>query len=170
MYSINIPSQMSRDNFLKVFGGVYEHSKWIAEEIYDNGLNSQHDTVDAMQLAMATRVELANKEAQLTLLRAHPDLAGKLAISGELTEESTSEQASADLGNCTQEEFDAFQSLNDQYKEKFGFPFILAVRGYHRTQILEIFKVRVNNDVDTEFNEALSQVHKIALLRLKEIK
>ena len=160
---------MSRDDFLKIFGGVYEHSQWIAEEIYANGLSAKLDGVDALQLAMATRIELAGKDAQLILLRAHPDLAGKLAISGELTDESTSEQASADLGNCTPEEFGAFQSLNEQYKEKFGFPFILAVRGYHRTEILETFKARVDNDPATEFNEAMTQVHKIALFRLNYI-
>jgi OHCU decarboxylase len=96
-------------------------------------------------------------------------LAGKLAMRGELTEESTSEQASADLGNCTAEEYEAFQSLNDRYKEKFGFPFILAVRGYHRTEILEIFKQRVDNDAEIEFDEALTQIHRIARLRLNEI-
>jgi 2-oxo-4-hydroxy-4-carboxy-5-ureidoimidazoline decarboxylase len=169
MYQKNVPSQMSRDDFLTVFGGVYEHSQWIAEQLYDSGIEEKHNTALDLQMAMATKVELAGKDPQLTLLRAHPDLAGKLAISGKLTEESTSEQASADLSNCTAEEFEAFQNLNNQYKEKFGFPFILAVRGYHRSEILEIFKTRVNNDPATEFNEALTQVHKIALLRLNEI-
>jgi 2-oxo-4-hydroxy-4-carboxy-5-ureidoimidazoline decarboxylase len=169
MYQKNVPSQMSRDDFLTVFGGVYEHSQWIAEQLYDSGIEEKHNTALDLQSAMASKVKLAGKDPQLALLRAHPDLAGKLAISGKLTEESTSEQASADLGNCTKEEFEAFQSLNNQYKEKFGFPFILAVRGYHRSEILEIFKTRVNNDPVTEFNEALTQVHKIALLRLNEI-
>ena len=114
-------------------------------------------------------LDRAGNNAKLTLLRAHPDLAGKLAVSGELAEESTSEQASADLGNCTPEEFEAFQSLNNEYKERFGFPFILAVRGYHRTEILETFRDRVNNDWETEFKTALEQVHRIALLRLNDI-
>ena len=169
MYHKNVPSQMSRDNFLTVFGGIYENSHWIAEQLYDSGLNEEHNTALNLQLAMAAKVELAGYGPQLALLRAHPDLAGKLAISGKLTDESKSEQASADLGNCTAEEFKAFQSLNDQYKEKFEFPFILAVRGYHRSEILEIFETRINNDPATEFNDALTQVHKIALLRLNEI-
>jgi 2-oxo-4-hydroxy-4-carboxy-5-ureidoimidazoline decarboxylase len=169
MYHKNVPSQISRDNFLTVFGGVYENSQWIAEQLYDSGLKEEHNTALNLQLAMAAKVELAGYGPQLTLLRAHPDLAGKLAISGKLTDESKSEQASADLGNCTAEEFKAFQSLNDQYKEKFEFPFILAVRGYHRSEILEIFETRINNDPATEFNDALTQVHKIALLRLNEI-
>jgi 2-oxo-4-hydroxy-4-carboxy-5-ureidoimidazoline decarboxylase len=169
MYHKNVPSQMSRDNFLTVFGGIYENSHWIAEQLYDSGLKEEHNTALNLQLAMAAKVELAGYGPQLALLRTHPDLAGKLAISGKLTDESTSEQASADLGNCTAEEFGSFQSLNDQYKEKFGFPFILAVRGYHRSEILEIFETRINNDPATEFNDAMTQVHKIALLRLNEI-
>tara|TARA_B100000315_G_scaffold242995_1_gene265872 strand:- start:279 stop:803 length:525 start_codon:yes stop_codon:yes gene_type:complete len=168
-YQTNVPSQMDRLDFVRVFGGVYEHSPWIAEQVFDKRLVKIHNNAVDLHFAMASVVEFADKEQKLLLLRAHPDLAGKLAISGELTEDSTSEQASADLGNCTAEEFAAFQSLNDQYKEKFGFPFILAVRGYHRAEILEIFRQRVDNDADTEFDEALTQVHRIALLRLKAI-
>ncbi len=176
IYSENQPSRVSRDEFLAIFGGVYEHSPWIAEKVYDTklkdvgGLTDAGNDADALHELMAEAVNQSGREPQLALLRAHPDLAGKLAVRGELTEESTSEQASADLGNCTPEEFAEFQKLNDTYKEKFGFPFILAVRGYHRTDILEIFRARVNNDPETEFNEALTQVHRIALLRLKEIK
>jgi len=103
------------------------------------------------------------------LLRAHPDLAGKLAISGELTADSTSEQASAQLDKCTPEEFAEFQSLNDRYKEAFGFPYILAVRGRNRQEILENFRSRVDNTPDTEFAEALKQVHRIALLRIEAL-
>ncbi len=168
-YKINLPSRMTRGEFIAEFGGVYEHSPWIAEQVFDQGLTEIHNTAEGLHVALARVVAEASKEQQLKLLQAHPDLAGKLAISGELTEESTSEQASADLGNCTTEEFAAFQSLNDKYKEKFGFPFILAVRGYHRTEILDIFKQRVENDTETEFDEALTQVHRIALLRLQAI-
>lgn len=164
---------MSKQDFVACFGGVYEHSAWIAEAVWelepDPEMAPSQDTAEGIHAAFRSVLNASDHEAKLTLLRAHPDLAGKLAISGELTDESTSEQASADLGNCTPEEFEAFQNLNDQYKDKFGFPFILAVRGYHRTEILEIFKARVNNDIETEFEEALAQVHRIALLRLNEI-
>ena len=168
-YRLNLPSRMTRSDFIDEFGGVYEHSPWIAERVFDQGLTESQDTAEGLHVALARVVAAASSAQQLELLRAHPDIAGKLAISGELTAESTSEQASADLGNCTADEFSAFQNLNDRYKEKFGFPFILAVRGYHRTEILEIFKRRVENDFETEFGEAMTQVHRIALLRLKAI-
>ena len=105
----------------------------------------------------------------MALLCAHPDLAGKLGKGDNLTAASKLEQNSADLSNCSPEEFDLFQNLNNKYVNKFGFPFILAVRGYHRAEILEIFKKRIRNKIEIEFNEALMQVHRIALLRLNEI-
>jgi len=111
-------------------------------------------------------VETAGDQRQLDLLRAHPDLAGKLALDGGLTKESTSEQAGAGLDQCTPDEFARFKSLNDVYTAKFGFPFILAVAGYGRHEILEIFERRVGNDVAIEMREALDQVHRIALFRL----
>ena len=173
MFQVNVPSRMNKDDFVACFGGVYEHSPWIAEAVWERApdpeMEEVQNTPDGIHVAFKNILDAADRKAKLALLRAHPDLAGKLAISGELTDESTSEQANADLGNCTPEEFEAFQSLNDHYKEKFGFPFILAVRGYHRTEILDKFRERVNNDIDTEFNEALAQVHRIALLRLNEI-
>ena len=173
MFQVNVPSRMNKDDFVACFGGVYEHSPWIAEAVWeiapDPEMEDAQDTPDGIHVVFRSILDDANYDTKLALLRAHPDLAGKLAIGGELTAESTSEQASADLDNCTPQEFEAFQSLNNHYKEKFGFPFILAVRGYHRTEILEKFRQRVNNDVDTEFNEALAQVHRIALLRLNEI-
>jgi len=103
----------------------------------------------------------------MALLRAHPDLAGKLAKSGELTAESTAEQAGAGIDQCTDEEFSEFTHLNNEYREKFNFPFILAVKGRHRTEILEVFRTRVSNEVAAEFREALNQVHQIAKLRLE---
>lgn len=160
---------MDRDLFVQIFGGVYEHSRWIAEHIYDIGLDACHDTPFGLQQAMKAAVEDAGYEPQLALLRAHPDLAGKLAVSGKLTKESSGEQASAGLDECTQDEFEAFQSLNLAYKDKFGFPYILAVKGRHRSEILENFKRRVEFDAVEEFDEALSQVQQIALLRLNEL-
>jgi 2-oxo-4-hydroxy-4-carboxy-5-ureidoimidazoline decarboxylase len=118
---------------------------------------------------MAACVELAGVEAQLALLRAHPDLAGKLAVRGELTAESTSEQAGAGLDRCSPKEFEEFQRLNDVYNTRFGFPFILAVKGYDRAGILEEFRRRVGNAPKAEFREALDQVHRIARLRLQAL-
>lgn len=164
-----MPSHMTQEDFMDVFGGVYEHTPWIAEAVYAAGLTGSQDTVAGLHDSLRTNVDDADDEKKLALLRAHPDLAGKLAISGELTANSTSEQASAQLDKCTPEEFAEFQSLNDRYKEAFGFPYILAVRGRNRQEILENFRSRVDNTPDTEFAEALKQVHRIALLRIEAL-
>jgi 2-oxo-4-hydroxy-4-carboxy-5-ureidoimidazoline decarboxylase len=164
-----MPSHMAQEDFMDVFGGVYEHTPWIAEAVYAAGLTGSQDTVAGLHDSLRTNVDNADDEKKLALLRAHPDLAGKLAISGELTADSTSEQASAQLDKCTPEEFAEFQSLNDRYKEAFGFPYILAVRGRNRQEILENFRSRVDNTPDTEFAEALKQVHRIALLRIEAL-
>ncbi len=172
-YQHHIPSRMAKNDFVAVFGGVYEHSIWMAEDVWEmkprSGSAAEWDTADGLHAAFRAVLDHAGDNAKRTLLCAHPDLVGKLAISGKLTVESSSEQAGADLGNCTPEEFDSFQALNKSYKEKFGFPFILAVRGYHRTEILEVFRQRIDNKRETEFRIALEQVHRIALLRLEDI-
>ena len=161
------PGALDRAGFMARYGGVYEHSPWIAEAVWDAG--AVPDGVAALAGAMAARVELAGAEAQLALLCAHPDLAGKLAVRGELTVESTSEQAGAGLDHCSLAEFEAFQRLNTVYKAHFGFPFILAVKGHDRAGILEEFRRRADNDRATEFREALNQVHRIARLRLQAL-
>ena len=163
------PSEMTIEEFLNAFGGVYEHSSWIAEAVFKGGLTRDFDTIAGLHDALRNVVDNASREKQLALLRAHPDLAGKLAVSGELTAESTDEQASAQLDKCTPEEFEEFQSLNDTYKGRFHFPYILAVRDRNRQEILQNFRSRVNNSPDTEFAEALKQVHRIALLRIETI-
>jgi len=163
------PSFLDRARFLELFGGVYEHSPWVAEGLFKAGIEPDHDRVDGLAEALAAMVEGAGEDRQLTLLRAHPDLAGKLAQAGDLTAESASEQAGAGLDQCTAEEFAELQTLNDRYKEKFGFPFILAVRGRSRAGILQAFRARVENSMADERREALDQVHRIARLRLHQI-
>jgi len=160
------PSQLDRDKFVAAFGGIYEHSAWAAEATFASGLGAAEDTPAGLAKQMAAVVDDAGPDAQRTLLRAHPELAGKLAIAGSLTAESTSEQASAGLDRCTPEELVAFKSLNETYNAKFGFPFIVSVRGLMRQEILAIFRARVDNDLETEFRTALDQVHKIARSRL----
>ena len=164
---------MNKEEFVSCFGGVYEHSTWIAEIAWEknqtNNAIPDQDTAEKTHQILSAVVNEASKEDKLALLLAHPDLADRLVITENITKESLSEQASADLTNCSPQEFDTFQTLNTQYKEKFGFPFIIAVRGYNRTEILEIFKKRRHNDTNTEFATALEQVHRIAYLRLKEI-
>lgn len=157
-----------RSAFCARFGGIYEHSNWVAEQVFDAGVRPDMPR-EALTIAMRLSVEAAGDTAQLALLRAHPDLAGKLAKSGTLTDESTSEQASAGLDQCSDAEFADFTRLNDAYKGRFAFPYILAVRGRHRTEILDNFRSRVGNSYDQEFREALNQVHQIARLRLESL-
>ncbi len=163
------PTAMTRPVFVNRFGGIYEHSPWVAEAVYDARLRPAHDGVKALHVAMVETVETAPHDRRLELLRAHPDLAGRLAIRGELTPASMAEQASARLDACTMEEFDRFQELNAAYRAKFGFPFIMAVSGRSRSEILDAFERRIKNEPAAEFRTALDEVHKIALLRLGEL-
>ncbi|MEJ2128596.1 MAG: 2-oxo-4-hydroxy-4-carboxy-5-ureidoimidazoline decarboxylase [Woeseiaceae bacterium] len=151
--------------FVNRYGGIYEHSPWVAEEaepIVDGATD-----METIATVMADCVDNAAIEKQLALIRAHPDLAGKAQIAGELTADSTSEQASAGLDQCSAEEYERFQSLNGAYKEKFGFPFVMAVRNSSRAEILDAFEDRLRNEPDTEFETALAEIHKIARLRLE---
>ena len=150
--------------FVARYAAVYEHSPWVAEEAAE--VLEGSDDVERVALVMADCVDNAARDRQLELIRAHPDLAGKAQISGELTADSTNEQASAGLDQCSAEEYARFQSLNTAYHEKFGFPFVMAVRGSSRQQILAAFEERLGNDAETEFEAALAEIHKIARLRL----
>lgn len=163
------PRQLARADFVAGFGRVYEHSPWIAETLFDQGLDPAYDQLDGLAGALRQIVEAGGKERQLALLRAHPDLAGKLAMAGELTAESRGEQAGAGLDQCSPAEFARFQELNRSYTARFGFPFILAVKGKARAEILAAFETRVKNDEPTEFRTALDQVHRIAYLRLRDL-
>jgi len=156
---------MSASSFVAKFGGIYEHSSWVAERAEPHLEESL--AVDDVARVMADCVDNASTERQLELIRAHPDLAGKAQVAGELTAESTTEQASAGLEQCTQDEYEQFQSLNDCYKQKFGFPFVMAVRNSSRQQILQMFERRLQNEYDDEFEAALVEIHKIARLRLE---
>lgn len=153
--------------FVDQFGGIYEHSPWVAERVWD--VLPGIEDLDAIAAAMAACVEAAGKDRQLELLCAHPDLAGRAAVAGELTADSNSEQASAGIDQCSKDEFAQFQELNAAYREKFGFPFIMAVRDSNRHAILAAFTERVGNDTATEFRKALNEVHKIARLRLEAL-
>lgn len=164
-----VPTSLPREQFVATFGRVYEHSPWIAESLFDRGLTAAHETLDGLALAMREIVEAGGAERQLALLRAHPDLAGKLAVAGELTAESRGEQAGAGLDQCSPAEFARFQELNGRYMQRFGFPFILAVKGKKRAEILAAFEARVGNDPAVEFRTALDQVHRIAHLRLQDL-
>ncbi len=156
---------MSSEDFVKRYGGIYEHSPWVAERVKLLLGDSVADTTLLVSL-MADCVDNASVNKQLELIRAHPDLAGKAQVAGELTADSTEEQSKAGLDQCTADEFVKFQSLNTAYKEKFRFPFIMAVRESNRSEILDAFASRLDHDYNTEFETALQEIHKIAYLRL----
>ena len=159
---------MSADDFVKCYGGIYEHSPWVAERVQALLGDSDADT-ELLARLMADCVDNAAVEMQLELIRAHPDLAGKAQVAGELTADSTEEQSKAGLDQCTADEYEKFQLLNSSYKEKFGFPFIMAVRESNRSEILDAFASRLDNDCSTEFETALQEIHKIARLRLNAL-
>jgi 2-oxo-4-hydroxy-4-carboxy-5-ureidoimidazoline decarboxylase len=153
------------NDFVKRYGGIYEHSPWVAEQV-EALLGGAVADADLLASLMADCVDNASAEKQLELIRAHPDLAGKAQLAGELTAASTVEQSSAGLDQCTAEEYEQFQSLNAAYRKKFDFPFIMAVRNSARSEILKAFASRIENDADEEFEIALMEIHKIAKLRL----
>jgi OHCU decarboxylase len=163
------PSTMDRATFVATFGGIFEHSPWVAETAWDAGLPREADTAAGLHRCLCAALAPAMAERKLALLRAHPDLAGKLAQAGRLTAESTHEQASAGLDQLTDEERAVFTALNDTYTARFGFPFIIAVKGRSKPEILAAFVTRIANDRDTELATALAQVERIALLRLKDL-
>lgn len=162
------PSDMDKARFVAEFGGVFEHSPWIAEGAYDLELGPTHDNAAGVHNALARIFRSASEEQRLGVLIAHPDLAGKLAAAGRLTAESTAEQAGAGLDMLTDQERATFTELNDTYTAKFGFPFIIAVKDNTKPSILEAFQRRIENDRPTEFAEACRQVERIAELRLEE--
>lgn len=155
---------MDTHDFIARYGSIYEHSPWVAEQVA--ALGGDIEDLPVLGVLMADCVDNADVEQQLALIRAHPDLAGKAQVAGELTQASTAEQASAGLDQCSTQEFARFQELNDAYWQKFGFPFVMAVRGQDRAAILDAFAQRLGNDYDLEFETALIEIHKIARLRL----
>jgi 2-oxo-4-hydroxy-4-carboxy-5-ureidoimidazoline decarboxylase len=159
---------LSREAFIRRYGGIYEHSAWVAEAAWDRGASAA--AADELPALLASCVDRASDDAKLALIRAHPDLAGRAAIGGALTAESTAEQASAGIDRCTPAEYERFQQLNDAYKHKFGFPFVMAVRHSTRQEILAAFELRLQNDGPTEVRTAISEIHRIAQLRLDALR
>jgi OHCU decarboxylase len=163
------PSAMSREEFVAAFGGVYEHSPWIAERAHALELGPAHDTAAGLHSALARAFRTATEDERLGVLTAHPDLAGKLAAAKRLTPESTAEQAGAGLDALTDAERARFTELNAAYTARFGFPFIIAVRGLGKDAILAAFEARIANAREAELATACAQVERIALLRLKDM-
>ena len=161
---INKINKLFKSEFIKVFTNIFENARWIAEELYDQKPFGDFEELSSKILNI---FETTTKEKQLKILKDHPDLANKTKIS-LLTPDSLKEQTGAGLDQCTEEEFNEFKKLNDIYK-KFCFPFILAVKGKTKTEILNNFRKRVSSDPKIEFDEAVEQVKLIVSLRLKEL-
>lgn len=160
------PSQCSIEMLIHHYGDVYEHSPWVAEAAWQHGITEAHNTPDGLAELMGLMLQQASSEQQIAVIRAHPDLAGKAAMAGELTQDSTSEQAGAGLDQCSPDEFARFEYLNETYKEKFGFPFVIAVKGLDRHAILAAFEARLHNDIAAERRTAIEQIIRIARFRL----
>jgi OHCU decarboxylase len=163
------PSRMGREDFVNRFGSIFEHSPWIAERAFELELGPAHDSAGGLHNALARMFRSASEAERLGVLKAHPDLAGKLAAAKRLTAESTAEQASAGLDSLTDAERAEFTALNTAYVERFGFPFIIAVRGLTKADILAAFRARISNSREAEFATACRQVERIARLRLADI-
>jgi OHCU decarboxylase len=172
----NIIENITKEDFINIFGGVYEHSPWVAESAFEQ---CTAYSLDEVHKIMKNIVNQSSYESKITLIKAHPDLGIKKAKLKELTQSSQTEQSSAGLDQLTDEEYDEFNSLNTAYKAKYDFPFIVAVKGLtksnildqfkNRSNILDQFKNRLENTEEEEFNTALEQIHKIAYLRLEEL-
>ena len=162
MNSIEKINKLSKAEFISTFGNIFEKTEWIAEKCYEL---KPYNSLNELVLKMVDIFENAKKVNHLKVLNSHPDL----AVAKVLTEDSKKEQKDANLNQCTEEEFIEFKKLNEQYKKKFGFPFIVAVKGKNKGEILNNFRQRITNDINSEFEEAKKQVKKIASFRLSEI-
>ena len=164
---INNINKLSEIQFIKIFANIFENSQFIAEALYKKKGDGFSDFKDLINKMMDI-FESTTKEQKLKVLNAHPDLADKAKISS-LTSDSKNEQNSVGLDQCTEDEFNEFKKLNDIYKKKFNFPFIIAVKGKNKNEILETFKKRISSNPEIEFNEATKQVKQIASLRLEDL-
>ena len=162
---INKINKLPQSEFVKVFANIFENARWIADELHNQKPFNDFEELASKILGI---YDNATKEKKLKIIKAHPNLADKTKIS-LLTPDSLKEQTNAGLDQCSEEEFNEFNKLNENYK-KFGFPFILSVKGKNKNEILNNFRKRISSDPETELNEAIKQVRQIASLRLKELK
>ncbi len=161
------PSSLPEGDFVERFGAIYEHSPWIARETWRRGLRAAHDTVDGLASALAATVENADDARKLALIRAHPDLG--VVHNGPLTAYSSREQAGAGLIDDAGPELARLRAMNTAYRAKFGFPFVMAVKGCSLPEIMVAVERRLDNDAVTERDRALREIHRIARLRLAEM-
>jgi 2-oxo-4-hydroxy-4-carboxy-5-ureidoimidazoline decarboxylase len=166
LYSVAQLNSLEPQEFVRVIGPVFEHSLWIAEETWPA---RPFGDLTQLHRALCETVRQAGEEKQLGLIRAHPDLVGRAALAGTLTAASTSEQARAGLDKLSAEEVGAFQRFNSEYREKFGFPFVICARLNKKEAILKAFPVRLKHSREEEIKTALEEIDKIAYLRLQDI-
>ena len=162
MDSIDKFNKLSKAEFISIFGNIFEKTEWIAERCYES---KPYNNLNELFSKIMKIFENIEKERHLEILNSHPDL----AVEKRLTEDSKNEQKNASLNQCTDEEFVEFKKLNEKYKKKFGFPFIVAVKEKNKEEILNSFRQRITNNINLEFEEAKKQVKKIANFRLSEI-
>ena len=162
MIDIKKINSLDKSEFLSIFGNVFEKSKWISEKVFDE---KPFKNLESFVSEIIGIYENSDNKTILEILNLHPEL----AVEKKLTADSEVEQSKANLKQCTPEEFDEFKKLNIEYKKKFNFPFIIAVKGKNKNEILNYFRERINNSLDEEFLEAKKQVKKIATFRLEEI-
>jgi OHCU decarboxylase len=162
MNSIDKVNKLSKSDFISIFGNVFEKTEWIAQKSYDLKPYKNFEELFSKMMEVFENIE---KEKHLEILNAHPNL----AVEKKLTRDSKNEQKNASLNQCTEKEFLEFKKLNEEYKKKFGFPFIIAVKGKNKEEILNSFRQRITNNINLEFIEAKKQVKKIAIFRLSEI-
>jgi len=160
------PSRLSGAEFLARYGEIYESSPWVAEAVRAEAESGALDSVERLGAAMRAAVDGASHERKLALIQAHPDLAGRAAVAGALSPASSAEQTGAGLDRLSPEQYARFKTFNQRYKARFGFPFIIAVRGLDAAGILADFERRLDNDAETEFETAIAEIHKIAAGRL----
>ena len=162
MNSIDKVNKLNKSDFISIFGNVFEKTEWIAQKSYDLKPYKNFEELFSKMMEVFENIE---KEKHLEILNAHPSL----AVEKKLTRDSKNEQKNASLNQCTEKEFLEFKKLNEEYKKKFGFPFIIAVKGKNKEEILNSFRQRITNNINLEFIEAKKQVKKIAIFRLSEI-
>jgi 2-oxo-4-hydroxy-4-carboxy-5-ureidoimidazoline decarboxylase len=160
--SIKKVNQLSENEFIGTFGNIFEKTNWIANRAFNS---KPYKNFNEFISTIIKIYENSSKEDCIKIFNAHPEL----AVERKLTEDSHKEQKGANLNRCNNEEFNEFKNLNYEYKKKFGFPFIIAVKGKNKSKILINFRKRIKNEIDLEFEEAKNQVKKIATFRLEEI-
>ena len=159
---------MERKEIIDLLKSIYEHSQWVPERLLSENIN-EIQSKEELQLMMKKIVDNSSETEKLNLINAHPELGKKLHKKEKLTKFSENEQKSAGLDQCTDIEFEILTNLNNEYRLKFKFPFIIAVKGLNKNQIIDNMQKRVNNTKTEEFETSISEIHKIAELRIKDL-